>query len=374
MTSTLALSPLPAGIQSMPAVSRSLPAFHLSIGTVSTSQPVPSGATAMPQGAAEIDPEGALMTPPGMMTTHSAAASGIPASVAQLLGADDQAAADTTVTAPPVARPVQQPVTTRSEISLTDEDQDVPTTDTVVTGPGNACAPLPLLATLTVIDTAVAIGLLPAMSRETNAGRQTATSISAGDVQPKTATTSAIEPQIKSDAFEAALSFANTSAPSTDIRSITSSAVFGVGELSGAQGVAERHLNLARDTLWLDQLATDIISASDTTDRISFRLTPAYLGQLDVNLLTSDAGLTVNIATSTEEASKIVTAAQSGLVESLQAQGIRVADTQITSGNDNSQYGQPHRQHTAHHLIETAVTSSEEPDHKDSERPDGRFA
>lgn len=374
MTSTLALSPLPAGIQSMPAVSRSLPAFDLSIGTVSTSQPVPSGATPMPQGAAEINPEGALMTPPRMMTTHSAAASGIPASVAQLLGADDQAAADATVTAPPVAWPVQRSVAPHSEVSLTDEDQDVPTTDTVVASPGNVCAPLPLLATLTVIDTAVAVGLLPAMSRETNTGRQTANSIIAGDVQPKTATTSAIEPQIKSDAVEAALSFANTSAPSTDMRSITSSVAYGLGELSGAQGVAERHLNLVRDTLWLDQLATDIISASDTTDRISFRLKPAHLGQLDVDLLSSNAGLTVNIAASTEEAGKIVAAAQSSLVESLQAQGIRVADTHITSGNDTTQYGQPQRQHTAHHLIETADAGSDEPDHQGSERPDGRFA
>ena len=374
MTSTLALSPLPAGIQSMPAVSRSLPAFDLSIGTVSTSQPVPSGATPMPQGAAEINPESAPTMPSGTMTTHLAAASGIPASVAQLLGADDQAAADATVTAPPVAWPVQRPVATHSEVSLTDEDQDVPTPDTVVAGPGNVCAPVPLLATLTVIDTAGAMGLLPAMSRETNAGRQTATSIIAGDVQPKTATTSVIEPHIKSDAFEAALSFTNTSTPSTDMLSITGPAVFGLGELSGAQGLAERHLNLARDTLWLDQLATDIISASDTTDRISFRLKPAHLGQLDVDLFSSNAGLTVNIATSTEEAGKIVTAAQSSLVENLQAQGIRVADTHITSGNDTSQYGQPQRQHAAHHLIETADAGSDEPDHQDFERPDGRFA
>lgn len=143
---------------------------------------------------------------------------------------------------------------------------------------------------------------------------------------------------------------------------------------AAAQVVADRQLDLARDTLWLDQLATDIVSASTDTDHISFRLMPAHLGRLDVDLFTSSAGLTVNIVTSTEEAGRIVGSAQPGLVESLNAQGVRVADTQVTSGSDNSRQGQSQRHHPVRTQNDVAFGANDESTDQNKARPDGRFA
>lgn len=160
------------------------------------------------------------------------------------------------------------------------------------------------------------------------------------------------------------------SAALSDVRN---SAV-GLQALTSAQAVADRQLNLARDSLWLDQLATDILAASDSADHISFRLMPAQLGRLDVDLTTSTSGLTVNIATSTEEAGRIVSSAQAGLVESLQSQGVRVADTQVTTGNDMSRHGQSSRHHPTTPLNEPIMRSADESIEQHEDRPDGRFA
>lgn len=227
------------------------------------------------------------------------------------------------------------------------------------------------------VDARVAARLSPAMPREANIARQTANVLTANltdeDAPTKRTMPFVTEPQIKSAAFESAPTF-NITTASAEVRQVGLAPAQPLAELSGASGVAERHLNLARDTLWLDQLANDIVSASDRTDHVSFRLVPAHLGRLDVELITGDTGLSVNIATSTAEAGKIVASAQPSLVESLQAQGIRVADTQVTTGNDTSRHNQPQRQNAAHHLIETAFNGADEPADQNDERLDGRFA
>jgi flagellar hook-length control protein FliK len=161
---------------------------------------------------------------------------------------------------------------------------------------------------------------------------------------------------------------------SSDARPLNALLANGVQALGGAQAVTDRQLNLARDNLWLDQLASEIVAASDSTDRLSFRLMPAHLGRLDVELSMSNTGLNVNIATSTDEAGRIVSAAQPGLIDNLNAQGVRVADTQITNGNDMSRQGRAPRDNPEprNHAPEGG-SADERIDHNNM-RPEGRFA
>lgn len=148
-----------------------------------------------------------------------------------------------------------------------------------------------------------------------------------------------------------------------------------LAELSSASHVAQRHLDLARDTQWLDGLARDIVAASDRSGNMSFRLSPAHLGELDVALATSDAGLSVTMKTSSDEAAKIVHAAQPALVDTIQSQGVRVADAQVMSQADMSRHGQsqPQRQPQAS-FIETGFAASSDTETQNDEQPRGRFA
>lgn len=163
-------------------------------------------------------------------------------------------------------------------------------------------------------------------------------------------------------------------ANSSDARPFNVMLANGVQALGGAQAVTDRQLNLARDNLWLDQLASEIVAASDSTDRLSFRLMPSHLGRLDVDLSMSNAGLNVNIATSTDEAGRIVSAAQPGLIDNLNAQGVRVADAQITNGNDMSRQGRAPRDNPEPRHYAPEGGSADERIDNNNMRPEGRFA
>ncbi len=139
--------------------------------------------------------------------------------------------------------------------------------------------------------------------------------------------------------------------------------------------VVERQLDLARDSRWLDELARDIVSVGERSDRLSFRLMPTQLGRLDVDLSTSDSGLSVRIATTSDAAAQIVTAAQPRLIDELKGQGVRIAGTEVSSGGTQSQgQGQQHQQHSAEHMIEYARRAFGAIDDINLTRPSGRFA
>jgi flagellar hook-length control protein FliK len=104
--------------------------------------------------------------------------------------------------------------------------------------------------------------------------------------------------------------------------------------------VAERALDVARDSLWLDQLAGDIAAVQDHDRDLSFRLIPAQLGQLDVKIASSDEGVQLNFNTQTDEAAHIIGNAQSRLVDELKAQGVRVAGSEVNTGSGQSSFGQ----------------------------------
>ncbi len=134
----------------------------------------------------------------------------------------------------------------------------------------------------------------------------------------------------------------------------------------------ERYLDLARDGLWLDSLAHDIVAAGMDQDRLSFRLRPENLGRLDVDLAQVGADLLVHITASTDDAAKIVAAAQPRLFEELRAQGLRVSGGDVASSN-HQQSGQSLFGRHAE-PIDHSASSYEENDSSQTTRPAGRFA
>lgn len=139
--------------------------------------------------------------------------------------------------------------------------------------------------------------------------------------------------------------------------------------------IVERHLDLARDNRWLDSLARDIVAVAETPDRLSFRLSPPQLGRLDVDLNNSENGLSVRMNASSEAATQIIAAAQPRLIDELKNQGVRVADTQVSTGGGQTQgQSQQHTQRDADQMIEYARARFEAADETNSARPQGRFA
>jgi Flagellar hook-length control protein FliK len=137
--------------------------------------------------------------------------------------------------------------------------------------------------------------------------------------------------------------------------------------------LTDRHLNLARESAWLDTLASDIVAASEAPDRLSFRLSPANLGRLDVDLSQSVRGLSVHMTASTDDASNIITAAQPRLVEELRQQGVRVADAGVSTGGQH-QAPTPQTRQPLQLIEHTAPARADETETSPDTRSPGRFA
>jgi flagellar hook-length control protein FliK len=100
---------------------------------------------------------------------------------------------------------------------------------------------------------------------------------------------------------------------------------------------AERQLDLARDTEWLDRLARDIARAGATDGPLRFRLHPQSLGHLHVELQQGDHGTAVRLTVETEAARQLLADAQPRLAAEARAQGVRIAETHVdlaSSGRD----------------------------------------
>ncbi len=139
------------------------------------------------------------------------------------------------------------------------------------------------------------------------------------------------------------------------------------------QNFTDRQLDLARDTLWLGQLAHDIVTAREGNDRLSFRLIPEILGRMDVNLAASDTGLNMQIKTSGEDAAVLVAAAQPRLIDELRAHGIRVTAADVTHG-ELSQHGKGTYHPAAAPFTETNEFHQAETSEIQNAEIGGRFA
>jgi flagellar hook-length control protein FliK len=140
--------------------------------------------------------------------------------------------------------------------------------------------------------------------------------------------------------------------------------------------IAERALDVARGSLWLDQLAGDIAAGQDSERDLTFRLIPAHLGQLDVKIATCDDGMQLSFRTQTEDAAGIIATAQPRLVEELKAQGVRIAGSEVHTGSGQSSFAQQ-QGHSARAAtiaeFERPTSDFQEPTHATS-RQNGRFA
>lgn len=138
--------------------------------------------------------------------------------------------------------------------------------------------------------------------------------------------------------------------------------------------VAERQLDLVRNEQWLGELARDIASSADDNHKLNFKLMPPQLGRLDVDLSRSHHGLSLTIRTETESAQAILTAAQPRLVEEMRAQGLKLADTQMFSGDMRQSSNQGGQAQPAPALIEAFIPQAETEEAAHETVRDGRYA
>lgn len=110
--------------------------------------------------------------------------------------------------------------------------------------------------------------------------------------------------------------------------------------------IADRVLDVARGNAWIDQLAADISAAQKSDGELNFRLIPARLGQLDVQIATRDAGMDLSFSAQNDEAASIVAAAQPRLVEELRNHGVRVASSEVGTAPGQSGQNQGSGQHS----------------------------
>lgn len=144
-------------------------------------------------------------------------------------------------------------------------------------------------------------------------------------------------------------------------------------EAPARANVVERQLDLIRNEQWLGELAHDIASTAGNAERLSFRLMPQQLGRLDVDVSRSHNGLSLSIKTESEGAAAILSASQARLADEIRAQGVKLADTQMFSGDSRQSSGQDGYSRAAP-LIETFLSSNETVDAPEPEERDGRYA
>jgi hypothetical protein len=117
--------------------------------------------------------------------------------------------------------------------------------------------------------------------------------------------------------------------------------------LSGVDQVATRQLDLARDSQWLDRLATDIARTAGKDGTLRFNLHPQSLGSLAVEVRHAGDGVSVRLTAETDGARAILADAQPRLAAEARAQGVRIAEThvdlggQFSSGGHGGQHGHP---------------------------------
>ena len=112
----------------------------------------------------------------------------------------------------------------------------------------------------------------------------------------------------------------------------------------------ERQLDVTGDAEWLDQLARDIVrtgAAGGEGGALRFRLNPETLGQLRIEVSQGAEGTTVRIAAETEGARALLADAQSRLLVEARAQGVRIAETEVSLAGSGSGSADPQRRDEA---------------------------
>jgi Flagellar hook-length control protein FliK len=148
-------------------------------------------------------------------------------------------------------------------------------------------------------------------------------------------------------------------------------------QVLGNDAAIAGHLDLAQGTMWLDQLAREIVAAASNDGKLRFTLSPPALGNLDVAISTDAGGVNIQLQPSTENAARIFTAEQTKLAEELRQSGVKLASNDLISGNQmnspqQQSQSQSSAQKTALRLDRPLIATRPPP--SPSKRLQGRFA
>lgn len=129
------------------------------------------------------------------------------------------------------------------------------------------------------------------------------------------------------------------------------------------------------DLRQLDALVRDIAELSGSSARAAFKVEGRELGQVDVRLHASDAGVSVAIRTDSEHGRSAVAAAQGQLSDDMRSNGLKVAATSISFGQGGAERHRDDRQHASRPaFIEAAASEAKQSQSPTDRRPSGRFA
>lgn len=130
------------------------------------------------------------------------------------------------------------------------------------------------------------------------------------------------------------------------------------------------------DTHQLDSLMREISEVAGKTGRTAFRMTSEHLGGLDVRLHTEERGVSVTIRTESEQGHATLSQAQKQLADDLRANGLRVAETSVALGRENSDQDRSQRSAKQHSFVHIeAAKADRQPDEDPiNMRASGRFA
>lgn len=94
----------------------------------------------------------------------------------------------------------------------------------------------------------------------------------------------------------------------------------------------DRRMQLAPGDAALDAIAQDIAASAAPTGRARFAVTAETLGHVDVDVARAASGIAVHFATGSRMATEALLTAQTLLVDSAGAHGIRLAEVQVSTG------------------------------------------
>jgi flagellar hook-length control protein FliK len=289
----------------------------------------------------------------------------------------------------------QQPVVGGDEVAMKPHDTDYAETIADLLPTAAEAAPLPVAVPMAVPAATPPLPALPVATLPAPTPKPAA-SITVAATKPQTQPAPLPPPKPKAALSPAALNSANENTPMTpegelfEIKpadpapakieqppllstQVKDSAAPSITMAAPTPAPIEPELDLAQGNQWLDRIAKEIVAMRQPTGDLAFRLVPAELGKLDIALKQGDNGLSITLETQSEKAQDIITAAQPRLVEELRAQGVRVADAQISHGSSSERQPMPHHRPQTDHSNErqNANTQTES---ENAPETRGRFA
>ncbi len=111
-----------------------------------------------------------------------------------------------------------------------------------------------------------------------------------------------------------------------------------------AAALSQQVLDMSGGDAWIDQIARDISQTAGKDGTMRFRLAPETLGDLKVEITHSERGAHVRLNVSSEAAQQALAAAEHKLTAEARAQGVRIAETEIsfTGGQSRDASAQAH--------------------------------